>query len=276
MRTRSFPLGLKKSGRIVMIISLAIFFFFSQIASYTLTAQAVDVTSSDSQFFDLVTVKDAKGQIVDGSKGTEPALTPGDEVTLTYEWSLKKDKKADSEQDINVELPKSFTFDKGAEGEIKSADQVIGSYQVPAGSSTMTVKLTTASADSLDAKGTITLPAKFTADVKEDEHTAAALFQLGGGKTQQVIIPVKKRRHQMPRRKSQKTTLLILRVIRKGKMTNLHLQSARIKKRKNSSRQMTLRAAKPLRVMIQKKCHPQVNQLSKACKLKKNKSRNIF
>ncbi|MEC1429601.1 SpaA isopeptide-forming pilin-related protein [Bacillus subtilis] len=192
MRTRSFPLGLKKSGRIVMIISLAIFFFFSQIASYTLTAQAVDVTSSDSQFFDLVTVKDAKGQIVDGSKGNKPALTPGDEVTLTYEWSLKKDKKADSEQDINVELPKSFTFDKGAEGEIKSADQVIGSYQVPAGSSTMTVKLTTASADSLDAKGTITLPAKFTADVKDDEHTAAALFQLGGGKTQQVIIPVKK------------------------------------------------------------------------------------
>ncbi|WHY09134.1 SpaA isopeptide-forming pilin-related protein [Bacillus subtilis] len=192
MRTRSFPLGLKKSGRIVMIISLAIFFFFSQIASYTLTAQAVDVTSSDSQFFDSVTVKDAKGQIVDGSKGNKPALTPGDEVKLTYEWSLKKDKKADSEQDINVEIPKSFTFDKGAEGEIKSADQVIGSYQVPAGSSTMTVKLTTASADSPDAQGTITLPAKFTADVKGDEHTAAALFQLGGGKTQQVIIPVKK------------------------------------------------------------------------------------
>lgn len=192
MRTRSFPLGLKKSGRIVMIISLAIFFFFSQIASYTLTAQAVDVTSSDSQFFDSVTVKDAKGQIVDGSKGNKPALTPGDEVKLTYEWSLKKDKKADSEQDINVEIPKSFTFDKGAEGEIKSADQVIGSYQVPAGSSTMTVKLTTASADSPDAKGTITLPAKFSADVKDDEHTAAALFQLGGGKTQQVIIPVKK------------------------------------------------------------------------------------
>ncbi|WP_416722547.1 SpaA isopeptide-forming pilin-related protein [Bacillus stercoris] len=191
MRTRSFPLGLKKSGRIVMIISLAIFFFFSQIASYTLTAQAVDVTPSDSQFFDSVTVKDAKGRIVDGSKGSEPALTPGDDVTLTYEWSLKKDKKADSEQDINVEIPKSFTFDKSAEGEIKSADQVIGSYQVPAGSSTMTVKLTTASADSLDAKGTITLPAKFTADVKDDEHTAA-LFQLGGGKTQQVIIPVKK------------------------------------------------------------------------------------
>lgn len=60
-----------------MIISLAIFFFFSQIASYTLTAQAVDVTSSDSQFFDSVTVKDAKSQIVDGSKGNEPALTPG-------------------------------------------------------------------------------------------------------------------------------------------------------------------------------------------------------
>lgn len=76
-----------------MIISLAIFFFFSQIASYTLTAQAVDVTSSDSQFFDSVTVKDAKGQIVDGSKGNEPALTPGDEVILTYEWSLKKIKK---------------------------------------------------------------------------------------------------------------------------------------------------------------------------------------
>ncbi|WP_088884212.1 SpaA isopeptide-forming pilin-related protein [Bacillus spizizenii] len=192
MRTRSFPLGLKKSGRIVMIISLAIFFFFSQIASYTLTAQAVDVTSSDSQFFDSVTVKEGNDKIVDGSKGNEPALTPGDEVTLTYEWSLKKDKDAESEQDINVEIPKSFTFDKGAEGEIKSADQVIGSYQVPAGGSTMTVKLTTASADSPDAKGAITLSATFTADVKDDEHTVAALFQLGGGKTQQVIIPVKK------------------------------------------------------------------------------------
>ncbi|MCY7795947.1 Ig-like domain-containing protein [Bacillus spizizenii] len=192
MRTRSFPLGLKKSGRIVMIISLAIFFFFSQIASYTLTAQAVDVTSSDSQFFDSVTIKEGNDQVVDGAKGNEPALKPGDEVTLTYEWSLKKDKETESEQDINVEIPKSFTFDKGAEGEIKSADQVIGSYQVPAGGSTMTVKLTTASADSPDAKGAITLSATFTADVKEDEHTIAALFQLGGGKTQQVIIPVKK------------------------------------------------------------------------------------
>lgn len=175
-----------------MIISLAIFFFFSQIASYTLTAQAVDVTSSDSQFFDSVTIKEGNDQVVDGAKGNEPALKPGDEVTLTYEWSLKKDKETESEQDINVEIPKSFTFDKGAEGEIKSADQVIGSYQVPAGGSTMTVKLTTASADSPDAKGAITLSATFTADVKEDEHTIAALFQLGGGKTQQVIIPVKK------------------------------------------------------------------------------------
>ncbi|MCY8893503.1 Ig-like domain-containing protein [Bacillus spizizenii] len=192
MRTRSFPLGLKKSGRIVMIISLAIFFFFSQIASYTLTAQAVDVTSSDSQFFDSVTIKEGNDQVVDGAKGNEPALKPGDEVTLTYEWSLKKDKETESEQDINVEIPKSFTFDKGAEGEIKSADQVIGSYQVPAGGSTMVVKLTTASADSPDAKGAITLSATFTADVKDDEHTIAALFQLGGGKTQQVIIPVKK------------------------------------------------------------------------------------
>ncbi|UPV78757.1 SpaA isopeptide-forming pilin-related protein [Bacillus rugosus] len=192
MRTRSFPLGLKKSGRIVMIISLAIFFFFSQIASYTLTAQAVDVTSSDSQFFDSVTVKEGNDKIVDGSKGNEPALTPGDEVTLTYEWSLKKDKDAESEQDINVEIPKSFTFDKGAEGEIKSADQVIGTYQVPAGSSTLTVKLKSTTADSPDAKGAITLSATFTADVKDDEHTVAALFQLGGGKTQQVIIPVKK------------------------------------------------------------------------------------
>ncbi|MEC1623603.1 SpaA isopeptide-forming pilin-related protein [Bacillus mojavensis] len=192
MRTRSFPLGLKKSGRIVMIISLSIFFFISQIASYTLTAQAVDVTSSDSQFFDSVTVKDGKNQIVDGSKGNEPALTPGDEVTLTYEWSLKKDVEADSEQDINVEIPKNFTFDKGAVGEIKSADQAIGSYQVPAGSTTMTVKLTTGFADSPNAKGTITLSAAFTADAKDDEQTVAALFHLGGGKTQQVIIPVKK------------------------------------------------------------------------------------
>ncbi|MCY7959120.1 Ig-like domain-containing protein [Bacillus spizizenii] len=192
MRTRSFPLGLKKSGRIVMIISLAIFFFFSQIASYTLTAQAVDVTSSDSQFFDSVTIKEGNDQVVDGAKGNEPALKPGDEVTLTYEWSLKKDNETESEQDINVEIPKSFTFDKGAAGEIKSADQVIGSYQVPAGDNTMTVKLTTASADSPEAKGAITLSATFTADVKDDEHTVAALFQLGGGKTQRVIIPVKK------------------------------------------------------------------------------------
>ncbi|RKQ25026.1 LPXTG cell wall anchor domain-containing protein [Bacillus subtilis] len=191
MRKRSFPSGLKKSGRIFMIISLAIFFFFSQIASYTLTAEAVGVSSSDRQFFDSVTVKDSNQQVVDGSKGNEPALKPGDEVALTYEWSLKHDKEAVSEQDINVEIPKSFTFDKGAEGEIKSADQVIGSYQVPAGSSTLTVKLNSTSADSPDAKGTITLSAMFTADVKDDEHTAA-LFQLGGGNTQQVIIPVKK------------------------------------------------------------------------------------
>lgn len=174
-----------------MIISLAIFFFFSQIASYTLTAEAVGVSSSDRQFFDSVTVKDSNQQVVDGSKGNEPALKPGDEVALTYEWSLKHDKEAVSEQDINVEIPKSFTFDKGAEGEIKSADQVIGSYQVPAGSSTLTVKLNSTSADSPDAKGTITLSAMFTEDVKDDEHTAA-LFQLGGGNTQQVIIPVKK------------------------------------------------------------------------------------
>lgn len=175
-----------------MIISLAIFFFFSQIASYTLTAQAVDVTSSDSQFFDSVTIKEGNDQVVDGAKGNELALKPGDEVTLTYEWSLKKDKETESEQDINVEIPKNFTFDKGAAGEIKSADQVIGSYQVPAGGSTMMVKLTTASADSPEAKGAITLSATFTADVKDDEHTVAALFQLGGGKTQRVIIPVKK------------------------------------------------------------------------------------
>ncbi|MCY8204521.1 Ig-like domain-containing protein [Bacillus sp. N12A5] len=192
MRTRSFPSGLKKSGRIVMIISLAILFFFSQIASYTLTAEAVGVSSSDSQFFDSVTVKDVNHQVVDGSKGNEPALKPGDEVTLTYEWSLKHDKEAVSEQDIHVEIPKSFTFDKGAKGEVKSADQVIGSYQVPAGSSTLTVKLNSMSADFPDAKGTITLSAMFTADVKDDEHTVAALFQLGGGNTQQVIIPIKK------------------------------------------------------------------------------------
>lgn len=192
MRARSFPLGLKKSGRIFMIISLAIFFFFSQIASYTLTAEAVGVSASDRQFFDSVTVKDRNQQVVDGSKGNEPALSPGDEVTLTYDWSLKHDKEAVSEQDINVEIPKSFTFDKGAEGEIKSADQVIGSYQVPAGSSTLTVKLKSATADFPDAKGTITLSAAFTTDVKDDEDTATALFQLGGDKTQQVIIPVKK------------------------------------------------------------------------------------
>lgn len=60
-----------------MIISLAIFFFFSQIASYTLTAQAVDVTSSDSQFFDSVTIKEGNDQVVDGAKGNEPALKPG-------------------------------------------------------------------------------------------------------------------------------------------------------------------------------------------------------
>ncbi|MCY9375271.1 Ig-like domain-containing protein [Bacillus sp. T17B1] len=192
MRTRSFPLWLKKSGRIIMIISLAIFFFFSQIASYTITAQAMDVTSSDSQFFDSVTVKEGNDQVVDGTKGNEPALKPGDKVTLTYEWSLKKGKDTESEQGINVEIPKSFTFDKGADGEITSADQVIGSYHLPAGGSTMTVKVTTASADSPDAKGAITLSATFTADVKEDEHTVAALFQLGAGKTQQVIIPVKK------------------------------------------------------------------------------------
>lgn len=47
-------------------------------------------------------------------------------------------------------------------------------------------------------------------------------------------------------------------------------------KRKNNRHQLTLRVAILLRVMIQIKCHPQVNQLSKACKLKKNKSRKLF
>lgn len=259
-----------------MIISLAIFFFFSQIASYTLTAQAVDVTSSDSQFFDSVTVKDAKGQIVDGSKGNKPALTPGDEVKLTYEWSLKKDKKADSEQDINVEIPKSFTFDKGAEGEIKSADQVIGSYQVPAGSSTMTVKLTTASADSPDAKGTITLPAKFTADVKGDEHTAAALFQLGGGKTQQVIIPVKKEETPDAEAEEPKNDSSDTAGDQEGKDDKPAPSVSKDQKEEEQQPSDDAKSGEASKSDDSKKCHPQVNQLPKACKLKKNKSRKIF
>lgn len=45
-----------------------------------------------------------------------------------------------------------------------------------------------------------------------------------------MIIPVKKEETPDAEAEEPKTTLLILRVIRKGKMTNLHLQSARIKR----------------------------------------------
>ncbi|MCY8992304.1 SpaA isopeptide-forming pilin-related protein [Bacillus atrophaeus] len=190
MRARNFPSGLKKNRRLKTFLTtcFALLFFFSQVVSYTPIAKAAGTSTSVSPFFDSVKVKDGNDQVVDGSKGNEPALTQGDKVTLTYEWSLKNNEEAASDQDIILEIPKSFEFDKDAEGELKSAEQVIGSYKAAAGGSTLTVKLNNSAAGS--AKGEMTLPATFIADTKS-VHSVETLFQLGEGKTQQVIIPVK-------------------------------------------------------------------------------------
>ncbi|MED2942455.1 SpaA isopeptide-forming pilin-related protein [Bacillus swezeyi] len=193
MRSRKFPLGLKKSRRLktFLITCFTLIFVFSQVLGFTLKSEAAGTSASDSQLFDSVTIKNGSDQAVDGSKGDEPALTPGDKVTLTYEWSLKNNEEAVIDKDITVEIPNSFEFDKDAAGDVKTAEQVIGSYKVTASDNTLTVKLNSAAADSADAKGAIILSAKFAADVKDGTKTVTALFHLGAGKTQQVIIPVK-------------------------------------------------------------------------------------
>ncbi len=174
-----------------MISCFTLFFIFSQVVSFTPIAAASGSQQSESGFFDSVAVKDGRQQTVDGSKGSEPALAPGDKVTLTYEWSLKNKEDA-SDRNITLKIPESFTLDNDAEGELTSADRVIGIYKAEAKSSTLEVKVNDAEADAGDAKGSITLSAKFTPDITDETKMAKALFQLDAGKTQQVLIPVKK------------------------------------------------------------------------------------
>ncbi|MCY7790210.1 Ig-like domain-containing protein, partial [Bacillus haynesii] len=187
----SFSLSKKRGLKSFLITCLALYLIFSQVVGFTLTAVAAGTSTGGSVFLDSVTIKNSEGQTVDGSKGDEPALKPGDKVTLTYEWSLKNDEEAGTEKSFTVEVPKSFEFVQDAEGDVKSADQqIIGSYQVKADSNIFTVTLNSSAEGSAGAKGSIALSAKFAADVKSDTKTVTALFQLGAGKTQQVIIPV--------------------------------------------------------------------------------------
>ncbi|EQM29595.1 cell wall anchor [Bacillus licheniformis CG-B52] len=187
----SFSLSKKRGLKSFLVTCLALYLIFSQVVGFTLTAVAAGTSTGGSVFFDSVTIKNSEDQTVDGSKGDEPALKPGDKVTLTYEWSLKNDEEAGAENSFTVEVPKSFEFAQDAEGEVKSADQqIIGSYQVKADSNIFTVTLKSPAEGSAGAKGAIALSAKFAADMKSDTKTVTALFQLGAGKTQQVIIPV--------------------------------------------------------------------------------------
>ncbi|MEC1106727.1 SpaA isopeptide-forming pilin-related protein [Bacillus velezensis] len=193
MGVRNFSFSPKKSKRLraALISCFTLFFIFSQVVSFTPIAAASGSQQSESGFFDSVAVKDGRQQTVDGSKGSEPALAPGDKVTLTYEWSLKNKEDA-SDRNITLKIPESFTLDNEAEGELTSADRVIGIYKAEADSSTLEVKVNDAEADAGDAKGSITLSAKFTPDITDETKMAKALFQLDAGKTQQVLIPVKK------------------------------------------------------------------------------------
>ncbi|MEC0479033.1 SpaA isopeptide-forming pilin-related protein [Bacillus licheniformis] len=187
----SFSLSKKRGLKSFLVTCLALYLIFSQVVGFTLTAVAAGTSTGGSVFFDSVTIKNSEDQTVDGSKGDEPALKPGDKVTLTYEWSLKNDEEAGAENSFTVEVPKSFEFAQDVEGEVKSADQqIIGSYQVKADSNIFTVTLKSPAEGSAGAKGAIALSAKFAADMKSDTKTVTALFQLGAGKTQQVIIPV--------------------------------------------------------------------------------------
>ncbi|MEC1567130.1 SpaA isopeptide-forming pilin-related protein [Bacillus velezensis] len=193
MGVRNFSFSPKKSKRLrpALISCFTLFFIFSQVVSFTPIAAASGSQQSESGFFDSVAVKDGRQQTVDGSKASEPALAPGDKVTLTYEWSLKNKEDA-SDRNITIKIPESFTLDNDAEGELTSADRVIGIYKAEADSSTLEVKVNDAGADAGDAKGSITLSAKFTPDITDETKMAKALFQLDAGKTQQVLIPVKK------------------------------------------------------------------------------------
>ncbi|ERH58160.1 MULTISPECIES: SpaA isopeptide-forming pilin-related protein [Bacillus amyloliquefaciens group] len=193
MGVRNFSFSPKKSKRLraALISCFTLFFIFSQVVSFTPIAAASGSQQSESGFFDSVAVKDGRQQTVDGSKGSEPALAPGDKVTLTYEWSLKHKEDA-SDRNITLKIPESFTLDNDAEGELTSADRVIGIYKAEAKSSTLEVKVNDAEADAGNAKGVITLSAKFTPDITDETKMAKALFQLDAGKTQQVLIPVKK------------------------------------------------------------------------------------
>ncbi|MFB7316825.1 SpaA isopeptide-forming pilin-related protein [Bacillus haynesii] len=187
----SFSLSKKRGLKSFLVTCLALYLIFSQVVGFTLTAVAAGTSTGGSVFFDSVTIKNSIDQTVDGSKGDEPALKPGDKVTLTYEWSLKNDEEAGIEKSFTVEVPKSFEFVQDAEGDVKSADQqIIGSYQVKADSNIFTVTLNSSAEGSAGAKGSIALSAKFAADVKSDTKTVTALFQLGAAKKQQVIIPV--------------------------------------------------------------------------------------
>ncbi|WFF94528.1 SpaA isopeptide-forming pilin-related protein [Bacillus paralicheniformis] len=183
----SFSLSKKRGLKPFLITCLALYLIFSQVVGFTLTAVAAGTSTGSSVFFDSVTIKNSEDQTVDGSKGDDPALKPGDKVTLTYEWALKNDEEVGTEKSFTVEVPKSFEFAQDAKGDVKSADQqIIGSYEVKADSNILTVTLNSTA----EAKGSITLEAKFAAAVKSGTKTVTALFQLGAGKTQQAVIPV--------------------------------------------------------------------------------------
>ncbi|MEC0406243.1 SpaA isopeptide-forming pilin-related protein [Bacillus velezensis] len=179
MGVRNFSFSQKKSKRLraALISCFTLFFIFSQVVSFTPIAAASGSQQSENGFFDSVAVKDGRQQTVDGSKGSEPALAPGDKVTLTYEWSLKHKEDA-SDRNITLKIPESFTLDNDAEGELTSADRVIGIYKAEAKSSTLEVKVNDAEADAGNAKGVITLSAKFTPDITDETKMAKALFQL--------------------------------------------------------------------------------------------------
>lgn len=121
----SFSLSKKRGLKSFLVTCLALYLIFSQVVGFTLTAVNAGTSTGGGVFFDSVTIKNSEDQTVDGSKGDEPALKPGDKVTLTYEWSLKNDEEAGAENSFTVEVPKSFEFAQDSEGEVKSADQQI-------------------------------------------------------------------------------------------------------------------------------------------------------
>lgn len=153
---------------------------------------------------------------------------------------VTKNKEDASDRNITLKIPESFTLDNDAEGELTSADRVIGIYKAEADSSTLEVKVNDAEADAGDAKGSITLSAKFTPDITDETKMAKALFQLDAGKTQQVLIPVKK--DGTTDSETEKTPLQHLLNLRKRQRKNQHLRTAVIKQNRKRNQNLLLNA----------------------------------